>query len=436
MVILIDMLSIVGFLFVTRIVSISGMNNTIDIYLLFIGNNQSHHHQVNNENGAELAVEESGRNSSSSGDESNNTFNAVHSLLLNGSFPIELNWIQSTCHILLVFTGVPLNLFIAIIIMAFKRLHNKPRNVLWLGVTFFNLLTLLTILIELLAYHTQNSVVCLIFVSITGVAYTSILFNLLLALIDRYTAIVHPIWHRQNVTVRWVITGQSVGFFLIVFVIKFPFIAQFAPPYCGYYPVHAKLIAVTNLLLFVSCILAEMIVYMKTRQYFKSNRQRGADGSEATVTFVLSAMRRNNMANSSSSPSGSQQQSRHPSSDAAVAVNINSPSSAAGGGHQQQQLMLRRHHIGGGNRQMELEATWSLLCGVFSLLLFTFPTLVVGFIEWGCRIIYGEGHCTPFIGFIIIYTRELLLGHLVYNPIMYMLRNREFSSTVREKIRF
>ena len=436
MVILIDMLSIVGFLFVTRIVSISGMNNTIDIYLLFIGNNQSHHHQVNNENGAELAVEESGRNSSSSGDESNNTFNAVHSLLLNGSFPIELNWIQSTCHILLVFTGVPLNLFIAIIIMTFKRLHNKPRNVLWLGVTFFNLLTLLTILIELLAYHTQNSVVCLIFVSTTGVAFTSILFNLLLALIDRYTAIVHPIWHRQNVTVRWVITGQSVGFFLIVFVIKFPFIAQFAPPYCGYYPVHAKLIAVTNLLLFVSCILAEMIVYMKTRQYFKSNRQRGADGSEATVTFVLSAMRRNNMANSSSSPSGSQQQSRHPSSDAAVAVNIDSPSSAAGGGHQQQQLMLRRHHIGGGNRQMELEATWSLLCGVFSLLLFTFPTLVVGFIEWGCRIIYGEGHCTPFIGFIIIYTRELLLGHLVYNPIMYMLRNREFSSTVREKIRF
>ena len=414
--VILDMLSIVGFLFVTRIVSISGMNNTIDIYLLFIGNNQSHHHQVNNENGAELAVEESGRNSSSSGDESNNTFNAVHSLLLNGSFPIELNWIQSTCHILLVFTGVPLNLFIAIIIMTFKRLHNKPRNVLWLGVTFFNLLTLLTILIELLAYHTQNSVVCLIFVSITGVAYTSILFNLLLALIDRYTAIVHPIWHRQNVTVRWVITGQSVGFFLIVFVIKFPFIAQFAPPYCGYYPVHAKLIAVTNLLLFVSCILAEMIVYMKTRQYFKSNRQRGADGSEATVTFVLSAMRRNNMANSSSSPSGSQQQSRHPSSDAAVAVNINSPSSAAGGGHQQQQLMLRRHHIGGGNRQMELEATWSLLCGVFSLLLFTFPTLVVGFIEWGCRIIYGEGHCTPFIGFIIIYTRELLLGHLVYNP--------------------
>lgn len=411
------------------------MNNTIDIYL-FIGNNQSHH-QVN-ENG-ELAVEKSG----SSGNESNNTFiNVQHSLLNNGSFPIELNWIQSTCHILLVFTGVPLNLFIAIIIMAFKRLHNKPRNVLWLGVSFFNLLTLLTILIELLAYHTQSKVVCLIFVSITGVAYTSILFNLLLALIDRYTAIVHPIWHRQNVTVRWVITGQSVGFLLIVFVIKFPFIAQFAPPYCGYYPVHAKLIAVTNLLLFLSCIVAQMIVYMKTRQYFNSSRERGADGSEATVTFVLSAMRRNNnMANNSSSPSNSQQQSHsHPaSSDAAAAaavVNINSPlaSAADAGGHQQ--LMLRRHHIGAGNRQMELEATWSLLCGVFSLLLFTFPTLVVAFIEWGCRIIYGEGRCTPFIGFVIIYTRELLLGHLVYNPIMYMLRNREFSSTVREKIRF
>lgn len=384
--------------------------------------------------------------------------NNIHNPLNNGSFPIEMDLFRSTCHLLLVSTGVPLNLFIAIIIMAYKRLHNKPRNVLWLGVTFFNLLTLLTILIEFVAYHTQNNVACLVFVSVTGVAYTSILFNLLLALIDRYAAIVHPIWHRQNVTVRWVVIGQSMGFVLIVVVIKFPFIAQLAPPYCGYYPVHAKLIAVTNFSLFLSCIAAQMTVYFKTRQYFNSSRGDGT--SEATVTFVLSAMQRQQQReiaannNISSTPSNNSQPSRLPSAEAVVNI-INSPSAGSaagdrnlidsssavtvgsgGGGGGQQLVRLRRHQSVGGNRQMEMEATWSLLSGVFSLLLFTFPTLVLGFVEWGCRMSYGEGRCPPIIGISMFYARELLLGHLVYNPVMYMIRNREFSSTVREKIRF
>ncbi|EFX79837.1 hypothetical protein DAPPUDRAFT_319280 [Daphnia pulex] len=416
------------------------MNSTGDI---FTGNNN----QVI-ENGS---VENSDRNN-----ESNSTLaetaNNIHNPL-NGSFPIEMDLFRSTCHLLLVSTGVPLNLFIAVIIMAYKRLHNKPRNVLWLGVTCFNLLTLLTILIEFVAYHTQNNVVCLVFVSVTGVAYTSILFNLLLALIDRYAAIVHPIWHRQNVTVRWVVIGQSIGFVLIVVVIKFPFIAQLAPPYCGYYPVHAKLIAVTNFSLFLSCIVAQMTVYFKTRQYFNSSRR---DGSEATVTFVLSAMQRQQQQraiaanNSCSTPSNNSQPSRLPSAEAVV--NINSPSANSAGDRNlidsssavivgsgnggQQMVRLRRHQSIGGNRQMEVEATWSLLSGVFSLLLFTSPTLVLGFVEWGCRMSYGEGRCPPVIGIIMFYARELLLGHLVYNPVMYMIRNREFSSTVREKIRF
>jgi len=33
------------------------------------------------------------------------------------------------------------------------------------------------------------------------------------------------------------------------------------------------------------------------------------------------------------------------------------------------------------------------------------------------------------------YLREILLYHLVYNPILYMIRSREFSSTLAEKWR-
>lgn len=352
-------------------------------------------------------------------------------------FPIEMDTFRSTCHILLVSTGVPLNLFIAIVIMAFKRLHNKPRNVLWLGVTFCNLFTLLTILIEFLAYHMQNALICLIFVSITGVAYTCLLFNLLLALIDRYAAIVHPLWHRQKVTVRWVVVGQSISFIFVVLLIKFPFIAHFSLPECDFYPVHAKIIAVCNFILFVLCIVAQTVVYHKTRQCFNSSQQRG-DSRETTVTFVQSGpktQRRDTSAEILVLPSSSTQSDSQLRRLPEAIVNINSPS--ANDNNQASlcttsPVTLRRHHVGG-NRQMEVEATWSLLMGVFSLLIFTFPTLVMAFIEWGCRMIYGEDQCPPLISIIMFYARELLLGHLVYNPVMYMIRNREFSSTVREK---
>lgn len=124
---------------------------------------------------------------------------------------IKLDLFRSTFHILLVSTGIPLNFFIAVFILLSERLYKKPRNVLLLDVTFSNLLALLTILIEFLAFHAQNHFAYLVYVSISGLAYTCLLFTLLLALADRYAAIVHPLWHRRKVTVRGAIISQLFG---------------------------------------------------------------------------------------------------------------------------------------------------------------------------------------------------------------------------------
>ena len=67
----------------------------------------------------------------------------------------------------------------------------------WLGLTLASILSLLTILLELVAAQRKNEVMCKAFVAFTGVGYTWLLYNLLLALIDRYVAIVHPIWYRK-----------------------------------------------------------------------------------------------------------------------------------------------------------------------------------------------------------------------------------------------
>ena len=84
-----------------------------------------------------------------------------------------------------------------------------------------------------------------------------------------------------------------------------------------------------------------------------------------------------------------------------------------------------------------MEATFTLLAGVSSLLIFSAPTVIVGFIDWGCRLILSDvEHQGQYCAKIMVsmpYLREFLFYHLVYNPIMYMIRNREFSSTITEK---
>ena len=112
------------------------------------------------------------------------------------TFLIELDLLKSICRIVLV-SIVSLYLFIAVVILTFKRLH----NVIWLGVIVCNLLTLFTVIIELLAYHTQKNNFRLSFVSIMGVGYTCLIYNLVLALAAHYAAIVHPLSHREKVIV-------------------------------------------------------------------------------------------------------------------------------------------------------------------------------------------------------------------------------------------
>ena len=340
----------------------------------------------------------------------NDDQNSVHLII-----PIEFDIVRSVSHILLISVGVPLNLFVAVVILAFKRLHNKPRNVFWLGVTVSNILTLITILIEYLAFQLQNNFICAVFVSITGVAYTCLLFNLLLALTDRYVAIVYPLWHHRRVTVRWAIFSQLGGLCFFTVVIKFPFISRLVPLSCSIIPVHSKIIAVTNAVLFLLCIIAQIVVYRKTRQYFSKQRN-----GQVSISFITTQgrQRQENVTNSTD-----ENRVQLPAEDAVV-ITYSSTSDRHG-------PSLRHHH--GNNRRMEVEATWSLLTGVFSLTLFTFPTLLTGFIFWGCRAIYGEDQCSN-ISSITFYTREFLLGHLDYTPSKYIMRSGEFKSTIREKM--
>lgn len=85
--------------------------------------------------------------------------------------------------------------------------------------------------------------------------------------------------------------------------------------------------------------------------------------------------------------------------------------------------------------RLELEATVTLVCGVMSLSFFSLPYSTFSMGDWICKlnevaVLRHQKWCNA-VQFSLPYARELFLVHSVYNPIMYMIRSREFSDALR-----
>jgi hypothetical protein len=87
--------------------------------------------------------------------------------------------------------------------------------------------------------------------------------------------------------------------------------------------------------------------------------------------------------------------------------------------------------------RLELEASVTLFCGVASLcvcalpLAFVFLTLII------CKIGYETLECDVATVLLFIpYAREMLLLHSVVSPLLYVVRSREFSKALRRTLPF
>jgi len=292
---------------------------------------------------------------------------------------------QSVIHSLLILIGWPLNLFIIYIIVSHRKLH-KPRPILFLGSCLANFFTLMTILAELVAHHAASTTMCVIFVAVTGIAYTSLLANMLLSLVDRYVSISFPLWYHNNITVHRVIATQ-IGIFVVVSaMIKSTFLAGYDRLGCRVFDNQSKILMVSNLTLVACCIILQIIVYTTVLNYLK----------------------------------------KMPSSS----VQVESTNSSRDM-RERLTMALRVHVETTTVRQLELDATRNLLIGIMSLLIFTSPMLLTGLVAWVCRSIYYQT-CIN-VDAAVVFSHEILLFHVVINPIIYMIRCRELSLTVRQK---
>jgi len=203
---------------------------------------------------------------------------------------LEFDPFRSISHVILTAFGIPLNLLIVFVILTNQRLKKKPRNIIFLGASVSAVFTLLTILVELLAYHCQSFFLCKIFGLSTKVAYSCLLYNLALALLDRYFAIVRPLFHRKAVSVRNVLITQTIGVFVIFFLFKWPYVFGVVPLQCDFVLVEGKIVAVTNTLLISVVVILNIIVFIKTKHYARPDRT-------VSVTFVNNRPPNNNANN-------------------------------------------------------------------------------------------------------------------------------------------
>lgn len=296
--------------------------------------------------------------------------------------------------------GVPLNLLIAVVIIAQKRLH-KPRHIFWLGVIFSNLFAQLVSFNELLVFYLLpgNKPACWTFVFLLGIPYATLLLNLLLGSIDRFVAITYPLWHRNKVTIKLIVTGQLSGVILLAIIFKTPYFLNgtFKNINCNQYYPHGKIIVFTLMSLVLLCIFTQIAIFLKTKTYFVQQREGRCQSVHSRT--VLS--------HSSTQPNP---------------LNISEPS-----------MISTEYfvHIGSETiSKLEVEATWTLAQGVTSLGIISSPVLIVLMGAFFCSQIYDD--CTA-VTWMIPYFRELVLIHTIYNPIMYIYRSQEFSSAIKRK---
>jgi dopamine receptor D1 len=310
--------------------------------------------------------------------------------------------------------GIPLNLSIAFTIVHRRRLHRKPRNIFLLGIIFSYLAFFVPSVIKLICwavYPTES--VCLGYVAVVGVPQGLLLLNMLLALIDRYMAINHPLLHREKMNVRSAAVLIVIGSLVVVFLLKFIFIVHIiAPLRCEVCLVHVKLVLIVLSVLSLACTVFNFIVYRQTKDLLAESRR---------LTLVSSNVVTENDEDVEWIELGTI------GNDSRINHRASSASGSLTTDHSTQIRTIMSIHVNKKKlSRIELEATRTLITGVTSLVVMALPPTIFVSIFLGCKLFF-EAECSS-LNWLSPYMIELGLIHAVYNPLIFIVRNKELRS--------
>jgi len=297
--------------------------------------------------------------------------------------PINVDLVSAIIKCLCCSIGIPLNLFIAFIICHRRRLHRKPRNYFLLGIILSHLSFFIPSSIELIywgLYPVES--LCRAYVAVVILPQGLLLTNVLLALIDRYLAINHPMLHRRKMTAQFAGCLIITCSMLTVFLMKFVYIVQLGTIRCEVWLVDIKVHAIILIILFASCIVLNIIIYRQTKNLLRESR---------TLQTTQNDRDPSNRGTSNYATTGTQ-----------MCIHTD------------------REKLG----DMEMEATRTLVIGVTSLCVMSCLTLTFNATFFACRLIYGQFSCTNLLK-IVPFVREFSMTPAIYGPIIFLVKNKE-----------
>ena len=191
----------------------------------------------------------------------------------NGSTrtPVDVNIVVFVVDCICCIIGLPLNFYMAATILCKKRLKRKAKNMFQMALALCDIFTLSMALIRIVYYFHPSEKLCLVFTSLCALPYNAFFFNLLLSLIDRYVAITHPIWHRNKMSIRFVILWQILLILLLVLAVKWVYIGQFIPLNCEVQFVHTVNSQAIFAIELVLCFAFHIAGYSKAKQLLRSS---------------------------------------------------------------------------------------------------------------------------------------------------------------------
>ena len=282
--------------------------------------------------------------------------------------------------------GIPLNGIIIWIVLREPEMRTKSRHIFLIGITFSNFVAFVPAILEIVHFFQQSDLLCRCFIFLMGLPDIFLLLNIFLSLLDRYLAIRDPLWHRLHVTVPRVVFWLVVGFAASTLGGKFVFIFQLVELRCEMKLAAVKTLGCILSVLFILCIVARVTVYLQTRKLLLVDHVQETNHMEMVVVH-----------------------NDHSSPPTWGTIHLN-------------QRTLRR---------MEIEATRTLVAGVTSLFVLTFPMFVLFVAINICYLLFrNDFYCINCFNFLGNYFKQLGLIHAIYHPIIYLAWNEEFSAFI------
>ena len=276
--------------------------------------------------------------------------------------------------------GIPLNVSIAVTIIRLRRMHRKPRNFFLLGIMLSYLSFFIVPIIEVIYWGLDpDESLCHAYVAVIFVPQGLLLINMLLALIDRYLAINQPLLHREKMTNRLACCLIVTCSILTVFLFKFIYIVGLDILRCEILLLHVRMTLIIFIILFLSCMAMNIVVYRQTKILLRESR-------------IVEATPENSVA------------ANNPSNNIVTPMFI----------------QVGRKKFG----HLEMEATQTLIISVVSHCVMPFLNVIFFATFFACRFVFGQLECSNLNG-IGFWIKEISLTPAIYGPVIFLVRNKE-----------